>query len=184
MRKFYSKVKYIIFKYDAKFHESNVKAKVDISLELLPINRIGKYYKKEIFKLQSRTFFYYLKYYYGKKGTKVMLAWEGSKLAHVTWILPVANCIKKYGFLPHQDFIIGPCTTSPEYKGKNIFPHVIMSILNRYSATSTFWIFSNENNIPSIKGIKKTTAKEVGIFVHKRYLWGMFSLKNILLSKK
>lgn len=70
-----------------------------------------------------------------------------------------------------NDLEIGPCFTNPAFRGKGIFPKVLSEICRRRgNNTQTFYIFADEKNIPSIKGIEKAGFVRCGLVRESKYL--------------
>ena len=66
----------------------------------------------------------------------------------------------KYSFLGKNDIEIGPCYTEETYRGQGIYPAVISRILTDKNQTA--YMLVRENNISSIKGIKKAGFRQMG----------------------
>lgn len=63
----------------------------------------------------------------------------------------------KFRFMKKGDIEIGPCYTNKEHRGKGIYPEVLRTICyERKSLITNIYIFVDENNISSIKGIEKS----------------------------
>jgi hypothetical protein len=175
MRKLYSKGKYIVFLLLQDLQESQVQPGIDVKFELCKVQEISKHVRGQIAQLQSYLYYMYLRLRYGTSETLLGLAWHDKKLAHASWIIPAEACKARYDFIPKGNYIIGPCRTSSCYKGQGIFPFVLQQLVSCLPGRQECWIFANEDNIASLKGISKAGAKKVGTFVHTRVLWGIFS---------
>jgi len=62
-----------------------------------------------------------------------------------------------------NDLEIGPCWTDADYRGQGIYPTVLRYILSTFKGQfRKFFIFTDEDNIASQKGIIKAGFKLVG----------------------
>ncbi len=78
-------------------------------------------------------------------------------IIHYSHILPK---FFKFPFMRKEDIEIGPCWTHQNFRGKNIYPFILTLILKNLSFLDrTFYIMTDENNIPSQKGILKAGFK-------------------------
>ncbi len=75
-----------------------------------------------------------------------------------------------------NDWVIGPCYTIENYRGQNIYPSVLKYITSYHQFENCkFYIFANEKNHSSIKGINKAGFTNDGFIVkdifriYKRY---------------
>ena len=74
---------------------------------------------------------------------------------------------------------IGPCSTIKEYRGKGFYPLLLSCIFDDYrNKVDTFYIFCDENNIASIRGIKKVGFSAFGRGCKNRF--GIYVVKELL----
>lgn len=95
---------------------------------------------------------------------------KGSMI-HYSHILPK---FFKFPFMNKNDLEIGPCWTSENFRGMNIYPAVLTYILKNLSKKNrTFYIMTDCDNLASKKGIEKA-----GFILHavggKRGLLGKY----------
>lgn len=85
---------------------------------------------------------------------------EFGKVTHTSYVVP--KCFK-FSFLKKGDYIIGPCYTKAEHRGKGIYPQMLGYICSNVGSKSTvFYMSVDENNFPSVKGIEKAGFKNCG----------------------
>lgn len=97
----------------------------------------------------------YLFWYLFTKGRyRIYYVKDGNnEIIHYSHVLP--NFFK-FPFMRSNDLEIGPCWTNESYRGQNIYPYIITLILkNLCRKNRTFYMFTEEENIPSQKGILK-----------------------------
>lgn len=74
------------------------------------------------------------------------------RIEHYSNVMPK---IFKYAFMPRKNSIhIGPCWTSKSSRGKGLYPAVLSRICQDYK-NYNIYIFTDQGNIPSVKGIEK-----------------------------
>lgn len=85
---------------------------------------------------------YQIYYVYDKSG----------QIIHYSHIMPK---IYKYAFMPRKNSLhIGPCWTSSSSRGKGVYPAILSKICKDHN-NKNIYIFTDQNNIPSQKGIDK-----------------------------
>lgn len=72
--------------------------------------------------------------------------------AHSSLINP--KCIK-YPFLDNNEYVIGPCITEKAFRGQGIYPYVLNWITESYCENARYYMFVNDDNYASIRGIEK-----------------------------
>lgn len=78
-----------------------------------------------------------------------------------------------FGFMKTGGLHIGPCFTEPQYRGNGFYPFLLKKIMQDYqNKVSDFYIFCDEKNISSKKGIEKAGFKCFGKGVKNR--WGIY----------
>lgn len=84
-----------------------------------------------------------------------------------------------FRFMKSGGIHIGPCHTLPAYRGRNFYPTLLKKIVEDYRMKiRDFYIFCDENNSASIRGIEKAGFKcfakgvknKFGIYVIKEYI--------------
>jgi len=175
VRKLYSKTHYEVLVLLQDLKGNQVQPKIDVKFELCKVQEISKDARRQIAQLQSYLYYTYLRLRYGSAETFLGLAWHNKKLVHVCWVMPARICKTRYGFIPEGRYVIGPGTTSPDYRGQSICPYVLQQIVKCLPKCQEFWLFANEDNLASLKAVKKAGGKKIGAFVHIRLLWGFFS---------
>lgn len=84
---------------------------------------------------------------------------EKNEVIHTS--LLVGGC-GKFPFVKANEFEIGPCKTSPSERGRGIYPYVLEHIISDRSDAKRIYIFAEEANVASIRGIEKTRFKRCG----------------------
>ncbi len=108
---------------------------------------------------------------FGKAKIFYVTSDSDTKVIHTSYVF--SRCFK-FPFLGKKDFIIGPCFTHPDFRGKGIYPMVLDYIVNLLGEKDTkFYMVVDSENTPSIKGIEKAGFERCGeIFktkILKRY---------------
>ena len=95
-----------------------------------------------------------------RKPYEVHILYKDSQVVHYSVVLP--KCYK-FPFMNKKDIEIGPCWTHPDYRGKGIYPKMLNVICNRFAKNKeNAWIFCEENNHASQRGILKAGFSFVG----------------------
>ena len=98
--------------------------------------------------------------------------YDGEKRIHSSYVV---RGKEKFLFLKKADIEIGPCWTHPDYRGREIYPHVLVSILRSelLSRGGTAYMIIKDTNMPSQHGASKAgftrTGELVKIDFMKRY---------------
>lgn len=98
--------------------------------------------------------------------TKLYYAVEKGKVIHTSYVVP--KCFK-FPFLEKNDFEIGPCFTSPEHRGKGIYPKVLRHVLKTGSSKTCFYMLVHSTNESSIKGVEKAGFSRCGLCERGRF---------------
>lgn len=64
-----------------------------------------------------------------------------------------------FSFMKPSGIHIGPCFTDKESRGKGLYPFLLTRIILDYKKVDDFYIFCDQGNTPSIKGIEKVGFK-------------------------
>ncbi|MFB6340430.1 hypothetical protein ACE1ET_01850 [Saccharicrinis sp. FJH62] len=84
----------------------------------------------------------------------------------------------KFPFMNAHDLEIGPCWTSPNHRGKALYPATLIFIIKEFSGIySKLYIMSGINNIASQKGIEKAGFSLIG-YVFKTKITGRYFFKS------
>lgn len=82
----------------------------------------------------------------------------------VHYSMCIGKC-NKFPFLKKHDFIIGPCWTRNDSRGKRIYPKMINYIaahsINKF-ADANVYILVREENVASTKGVLRSDFKKIG----------------------
>lgn len=93
---------------------------------------------------------------------------ENDELVHTSYVIP--KCCK-FPFMGKDDYEIGPCFTFPKFRGKGYYPKMLKHICSNIgSEKSTFYMFVDENNLSSTKGIEKAGFQRCGTIKVSRIL--------------
>lgn len=107
--------------------------------------------EKPSFKTKLMRIYFYI---ITKGNFEIYFVENNREIVHTSYVL--GNCFK-FKFMKKNDIEIGPCYTNKEYRGKGIYPEVLRTICyERKSLITNIYIFVDENNISSIKGIEKS----------------------------
>jgi hypothetical protein len=101
---------------------------------------------------------------------------KNGTIIHYSHVLPK---IFKFPFMKKKDLEIGPCWTHEKFRGKNIYPYVLTFIINDLCIPGrSFYIMTDENNIPSQKGILKAGFRFIAKG-NKKGILGIYTYKSI-----
>ena len=85
---------------------------------------------------------------------------DKNEIVHTSYLL--GKCYK-FPFMSKNDYEIGPCVTKKQFRGKGIYPNVIRYIISDVKdKAKTLYMFCNESNYASIRGIVKAGFKDDG----------------------
>ncbi len=99
---------------------------------------------------------------------------ENGTIMHTSQVLPK---FYKFGYMQKGDYVIGPCVTRHEFRGKGIYPCVLKHILNQLKP-STVYMVVDETNPSSIKGIEKAGFIRYGIVKKTKFLKKYYLVKE------
>lgn len=69
----------------------------------------------------------------------------------------------KFPFMGDGDIHIGPCITSPDYRGRGIYKQVLRFINGeKQESCQRAYMLVSEGNLPSIKGIEASGFRQIG----------------------
>lgn len=107
----------------------------------------------------------YMQYHF-QSGGELFLAFSSGKLAHYCWMFfyPGFKEQLAYIHLKSDEAHIATAHTTPEFRGKNIYPVVLQHLLN-YAKTkgiNTIYITSLLKNTASVRGIEKAGFSKFG----------------------
>lgn len=95
-----------------------------------------------------------------KKPYKIHLLYKENRLAHYSVVLPKYY---RFPFMDEYDIEIGPCWTDSQYRGLGLYPAVLQKILETFSKyKKNAWIFCENDNKASIRGIEKAGFEFIG----------------------
>lgn len=102
---------------------------------------------------QSNWIIYLFWFFITRGRYKIVYISDGNMIIHYTHILPK---FFKLPFMSSKDLMIGPAWTMESYRGKGIFPAVIIDIVKNFKKVRrSFHIFAHVDNIASQKAIEK-----------------------------
>lgn len=84
----------------------------------------------------------------------------------------IGKC-KKFQFLGKHDYVIGPCWTRDDYRGRGIYSGIINYIGDLYykkNNASNIYILIQKENTPSLNGVKKSDFINIGSVEKSKYL--------------
>jgi hypothetical protein len=169
----YSRMEGEVFKFRKDYED--VAPKVSIETKILRPNEVTIRQWKQLKQLQGKFAVTYLKLRYNSPDTRILLAFCEGKLIHVEWVVPAKKIQRRYHFVTENSYLIISCLTSPDFRGKGVYPSQLRRVVESSIPTDTYWGLAESKNIPSLKGIHKAGGVKVGEFIQKRWFWGCFS---------
>ena len=108
----------------------------------------------------------------GKKSFSIK---ESGKLVHNSFLFKKAHVLRLLG---KKGPVIGDCVTSPEYRGRSIYPFVINKIAleSLKEGHKEVFVIVNSGNQASIRGIEKAGFHQFAHVKAKRFLFFYFGL--------
>lgn len=95
------------------------------------------------------------------------LAYLNEKCVHRSWVKCKPQDVNLHRFLKmrllENETFIHYCETSPDARGKNIYPNVLCKIADDFKDKTNIFISADAENIASIKGMIKAGFEEVSI---------------------
>jgi hypothetical protein len=104
--------------------------------------------------------------------TNIYGIYVNGKLAHYSCVTMHRHRIGEINRIintPNNCIYIFNCYTFPEYRGKGLYPLMLHFLKNEYK-NYTQYIAVLDNNIPSLKVIKKSNFEKVGNYEYKKVL--------------
>lgn len=169
----YSRIKGEVFKFQKNYEE--IAPKVNIETKILRLNEVTRQQWKQLKQLQGKFAVTYLKLRYGSPDTRILLAFCKEKLIYVEWVVPAKKIQHRYHFVTKNSYLIISCLTSPDFRGKGIYPSQLRRVIESSIPTDTYWGLAASTNIPSLKGIHKAGGVKVGEYIQKKWFWGCIS---------
>lgn len=88
---------------------------------------------------------------------KIYYVRDGNLVIHTSYC--ISKCYK-FPFMKNNDIHIGPCETSSAYRGRGIYPNVLLRIICD-NQNSDFYMIIDDKNISSQKGVSKVGFKKI-----------------------
>lgn len=85
---------------------------------------------------------------------------DGENVVHTAYVVPPC---RKFPFLKHNDYEIGPCSTEAAYRKRGAYRFVLSKILEKESDRGAAYMIVSDTNAASIKGIESVGFVRVGI---------------------
>lgn len=115
---------------------------------------------RELKKHQSHSIMYLFWFFSTRGRYKIVYLYDGNKMVHYSHLLPK---FFKLSFMDSEDLMIGPSWTREDYRGKGIFPAIIISIIQNFKKEGRiFHIFTHKDNLASQKAITKACFHKWG----------------------
>ena len=141
---------YIFFGFDEKdvcspFGKDNVLAPYTLEIFSPSWGRLKEH--------QSHSIMYLFWFFITRGRYKIVYLYDEKNMIHYSHILPR---FFKLSFMNSVDLMIGPSWTREDYRGKGIFPAIILSIIKNFKKDGrSFHIFTHTDNFASQKAITK-----------------------------
>lgn len=104
---------------------------------------------------------------------KIYYIHSNGEIVHYSHVIPKTP---KFKFMKYGDYEIGPCWTHPEHRGIGLYPFTVMRIIEDHKKdNSDIYIFAEEDNTASIRGIEKCGFEFLGKG-HKKGILGTYIL--------
>ena len=91
---------------------------------------------------------------------------EHGEVIYTSYIIPA--CFK-FPFMKSGDLEIGPCYTSPQFRGQGIYTKVLKSIVGLGGKNTLYYMIVDENNIASVKGIERAGFSKCGEVMKSKF---------------
>jgi len=97
------------------------------------------------------------------QGDKGYFAYIDNKCIHRSWVKTNEQTVYFHWAYPYKlkrnEVFVHYCETAPQARGKNVYPHVLSTIIEEHRNKDVL-ISINNNNIPSKKGVEKVGFRE------------------------
>lgn len=102
--------------------------------------------------------------------------YDGCEVVHRSYV--IHKCYK-FAFMKSDDIEIGPCYTGEKWRGKNIYPFVLMKIIRneRKDGADVYMIIDREN-IASQSGVKKVGFRRAAYLKRTKVLRSYHTVKE------
>lgn len=103
---------------------------------------------------------HFLWYLCCRRGYKIYYVLHQGRVIH--W----SHVLTKYfrlAFMAAEDGEIGPCWTSPDFRGRGIFPAVLREIVAREPIAGRWFVFARSDNHASKRAIEKAGFQHAGV---------------------
>jgi hypothetical protein len=170
----YSRKRYEVFIFREK-PTQRVNPKIEVDTRLYRLSEITNRQWKQLRDLQGQLVVIYLRSRYGTPETYLLLTFIEEKLAHIEWIVPAYKLKYRYPFVSNNSYSIISCLTARDFRGLGIYPSQIQRVVNSNISANKYWIWTELDNLPSLRGINKAGGIKVGEFVQTKWIWGLFS---------
>lgn len=171
----YSEEKNIVFNLLPGQISTTVCAAAKVDTKLVQMNQLTPLQWRELKQLQGQFGGTYLRFRYGSPYTYILLAYVEKTLAHIEWIVPAGKIRARYPFVTEGSYSIISCLTARNFQGLRIYSSQLQHITKMGISNNEYWIWADEENLASLKGIKRAGAVEVGSFLQRKWLWGLIS---------
>lgn len=123
----------------------------------------GYAYSSKRFRKERRLFIAMCMYMIETRGKYTICCLDDDKgMVHYSFVIPYC---KKFSFIKKKDYLLGPCFTREDCRGKHIYPNMLMHISKEIleaNPEADIYVLIREENKESLKGIAKTEFKMVG----------------------
>jgi len=170
----YSRIKYEVFAFSKKTPQK-IEPKIEVDTKLLRLSEVTAQQWQQLQELQGRFAVLYLKWRYGSSDTHILLTFAKEKLVYVEWVVPAKKIRARYPFVTEKSYLIISCLTSPDFRGRGIYPAQLQNVVQSDIQTQIYWGLAARDNIPSLKGIQRAGGMKMGVFIQRKWLWGCIS---------
>ena len=172
--KFYSKLCCELFVLNNQIDE-NITSKIELDTRIKKLDCFCSEDWRRIKNLQGHLVVSYLKYRYGSPETYVLCSYADDELVYIEWLVPAKKMKRRYSFIDKNCYAVISCLTSSKYRGMNIYPSQLQEVVKSEIPAEKYYIWAEQDNFASIRGIQKTGAKKIANVVQQKYCFGFFS---------
>lgn len=151
-----------------------------LATSIIPIEAVSAVIWRDLRALQGARPVIFRRLRYSSSDTHLLLTYSGNRLIHAQWIVPAYKMTRRYPFLPQDCHAVIACTTHPEFRGRGVYTEQL-EYLRSTRISDYYLIWADENNQPSLKGIKRAGGREYGHLV-QIYAFGFMAKSRFFVA--